>query len=60
MNRKNIDECAILAHRFNRVCNELLKEMDGDVIIAGTKKSGAVRRLSMELTRKLAELRAGK
>lgn len=37
--------------------SELLMEMDHDYIVTGTRRSGEVRRRSMDLTRSLANLR---
>jgi len=48
----------ILAERFSKLARELLADdevMDWE--IAGNKTSGQIRRLSMDLTRSLAEMR---
>lgn len=73
MTRKELTELRELLQEMDVACREFLREMDSqqrwdneknryvteptDYLIAGTAKSGAVRRKSMDLTRALAALR---
>ena len=60
MTRATILKIKLLCFEFIRLSVDVVDEMgESKSIIAGTKKSGELRRLSMELSRKLAELRAG-
>jgi hypothetical protein len=45
------------ALRVARLCKELLADPNKDWRLIGSKKSGELRRASMDLTRALAELR---
>ena len=63
MTQRTIVDARQLALAFADQCNHVLKELivrNSTTVISGTKASGYLRRLSMELTRKLAELRMGK
>lgn len=61
MTRKTILDLLSLLAEFTNAANSTLNDMGKhDRILSGTKHSGQLRRLSMDITRKLAELRAGK
>ena len=61
MTKKTINELTVLMARFSVIGLKVTEDMgDGGYLISGTKNSGQLRRLSMDITRKLAELRAGK
>jgi hypothetical protein len=46
-----------LALDFAARAEAVIKEQNGEYFCGGTKKTGAMRRISMELTRALADLR---
>jgi len=61
MTKKTILELITLMANFKTSASATIADMgDYDYLISGTKNSGKLRRLSMDITRKLAELRAGK
>ncbi len=61
MQRKTMLELLTLIAKLTGDIKATLADMgDRDYILSGTKSSGQLRRRSMDLTRKLAELRAGK
>jgi hypothetical protein len=61
MKRKTMLEVLTLIARLTGDIKATLADMgDREQLITGTKASGQLRRRSMDLTRKLAELRAGK
>ena len=61
MTRKTIIDLIMLMARFSVIGQKVIDDMgEHDRMISGTKNSGQLRRLSMDITRKLAELRAGK
>ena len=60
MTRETIIDAKIAAHEFIKRCDVVLKHPDFKTyqhLIVGNKVSGALRRQSMELTRRLAEMR---
>ena len=60
MKRESVIDAKIAALEFISRCNAVLKDPDFKTyhhFICGNKNSGALRRQSMELTRKLAEMR---
>lgn len=60
MNADNIRWARAVAERFCGAADVVIDELQGDqggAYITGTKKSGALRRASMELTRALANMR---
>jgi len=61
MTKSKLQECRKLALDFNKLALDVIMDLgDKGYIITGTKRTGKLRRLSMDLTRALAELRAGK
>lgn len=58
MYRLTLKETIVLAKSFIKSANECIEQAEPfDIKITRSKKSGSLRRLSMELTRKLADLR---
>jgi len=61
MTKKTILDLITLMASFKTTASATIADMgDYDKILSGTKNSGKLRRLSLDITRKLAELRAGK
>ena len=53
-------EAQVLAQQFSKKADALIQETKtegGKYLLYGSKQSGALRRLSLDLTRKLAEMR---
>lgn len=59
MTKQTLNESIHEAKRFLKLAKALRDKPD-TVFIWGNKETGSVRRASMDLTRKLAELRQGK
>ncbi|MGH7774651.1 MAG: hypothetical protein ACREQA_20700 [Candidatus Binatia bacterium] len=57
MNKEELGHTIYLAHKFAQEAEKLLDSNDEYWEIRGNKQTGKVRRLSMDLTRQLAELR---
>ncbi len=60
MQMDRVKSAVVRAHEFLRAALAFESEMEGlSYYSVGTKKSGALRRASMDLTRALAEMRKG-
>lgn len=58
MTRENLQRCIALAQDFVLKARDRIVEIDNNEYYSvGTKRSGAVRRASLDLTRALADLR---
>lgn len=62
MQEKTMDRCGEYAMEFLRRLSEMRKALKGDpdVAVCGCKESAALRRISLDLTRALADLRQGR
>ena len=64
MKLETLQDCIAEAERFIEVARKLGESIDyrrlGDIGTGTPKESGAVRRASMDLTRRLADLRQGR